>query len=237
MARRRSHRGQRSWQIWFKLLKFILLLGAFGAVGFYGYEVGQKLSQEHIATLDHEIERLTVEDAAARAEAARLQLALDETVKRADDFQARYEQVAPSDETKELLAQIRAKMDTGLDSKRLAFVIAAAERPRRCGEVASKRFMVKTAHYDGEATWVRFADLITVTAEGAGANNGTEQWFDPDKPVTVKFTVIGGKEAHVTGKLPLQHAMVVKNGEYRFTVAPGAKGFVEVSGDRCEYRG
>ena len=235
--RRRTRRGQSNWHIWFKLFKLAVLLGAVGASGFYGYEVGRRLSLETIAGLEAEIARLTTSEAAKIDEVTRLQSALDETKARADDYQARYEQVAPSDEVKDLLATIRAKMDTGLDIKRLGFVIAAAERPRRCGEANTKRFMVKTAHFDGASTWVRFADLITVTAEGVGESNGAEQAYDPDKPVTVKFTVIGGKETQASGKLPLQHSMVVKNGEYRFTVSPGAKGFVEVTGDRCEYRG
>jgi hypothetical protein len=235
--RRRSRRGQSDWNIWFKLAKFVLLLGAISAAGFYGYEVGRRLSQETITTLEAEIARLTTADVSQREEVVRLQTALDETKKRADEFQARYEQVAPSDEIKDLLGAVRAKLDTGLDIKRLAFAISAAERPRRCGEAATKRFMVKTPHFDGASTWVRFADLITVTADGIGDSNGAEQAFDPEKPVTVRFTVIGGKEAQISGKLPLQHSMVLKNGEYRFTIAPGAKGFVEVTGDRCEYRG
>ncbi|MGE5504235.1 MAG: hypothetical protein ACM31L_07405 [Actinomycetota bacterium] len=237
MARRRSRRGQQSWHIWFKLFKFTVLLGAIGASGFYGYEVGLRLSQEQITSLKGEIERLTATETHQREEVARLQAGLDETKKRADDYQARYEQVAPSDEVKEILALVKTKMDAGLDLKRLAFVISSAERPRRCGEASTKRFMVKTAHFDGQATWVRFSDLITVTAEGTGSGGGAEQAFDPDQAVTVKFTAIGGKETQVSGKLPLQHSMVVKNGEYRFTVSPGAKGFVEVTGDRCEYRG
>lgn len=235
--RRRSRRGQSDWQIWFKLLKLVTLLGAIGAAGFYGYEVGRRLSQETIATLESEIGRLTMSETTQREELTRLQTALDETRKRADDYQARYEQVAPSDEIKDLLSAVRAKLDAGLDIKRLAFAISAAERPRRCGEASTKRFMVKTPHFDGASTWVRFSDLITVTGDGIGDSNGAEQAFDPDKPVTIRFTVIGGKEAQVSGKLPLQHSMVLKNGEYRFTVTPGAKGFVEVTGDRCEYRG
>lgn len=237
MARRRSRHGQHSWHIWFKLFKFTLLLAVIGATGFYAYQVGQRLAQEEIATARTEIERLSAVESGQRDEVARLQGELADTRKRADEFQAKYEQVALSDEMKDLMAALKAKMDSGLDAKRLAFVIGAAERPRRCGGEDSKRFMVKTPKYAGNSTWVRFADLITVTAEGVGADNGADQSFDPEKPVTVHFTAIGGKDSQATGKLPLQHSMVVKGGEFRFTVAPGAKGFVEITGDRCEYRG
>jgi hypothetical protein len=237
MARRRSRRGQQSWHIWFKLFKLAVFAGAVGASGFYGYEAGRRLSLEETGSLHQEIERLTAAETAHRDEAAKLQATLDETKKRADDFQAKYEQVALSDDMKEIMALVRSKLESGLDLKRLSFVISSAERPRRCGEASTKRFMVETPTFHGSSTWVRFNDLITVTADGSGSNSGADQSFDPEKPVTVKFTVIGGKEAQVAGKLPLQHSMVVKNGEYRFTIAAGARGFVEVTGDRCEYRG
>ncbi|MGE5478354.1 MAG: hypothetical protein ACM3Q1_16995 [Bacteroidales bacterium] len=237
MARRRSRRGQHDWHIGRKLFKFTTLLAALGATGFYGFQTGQRLAAGEIAAAQGEIQRLSVAESDARDTAARLQTELDEQKKRADDLAARYAEVAPSEDIKELTATLRAKLDSGLDAKRLAFVIANAERPKRCGGEATKRFMVKTAKFDGASTWVRFADLITVSAEGAGSGDGNEQAFDPDKPVTVHFTAIGGKDSAVSGKLPLQHSMVVKGGEYRFTIAPGAKGFVEVTGDRCDYRG
>ncbi|MBC7951229.1 MAG: hypothetical protein H7Z12_05310 [Rhodospirillaceae bacterium] len=234
MARRRSRRGQQSWHIWLKLLKFVMFVALVGATGFYGFQVGQKLALEDVTAARQEIDRLTALEAAHQEQAAKLQSELDETRKRADEFQAKYIQVAPSEDMRDLTAQLRAKLDSGIDAKRLTFVINNAERPKRCGGESTKRFMVKTAKFDGASTWVRFAELITVSAEGSGS--GGEQAFDADKPVTVHFTAIGGKETQVVGKLPLQHSMVVKGGEYRFTIAPGAKGFVEVTGDRCEYR-
>lgn len=235
MARRRNRRGQHGWNLGRKLFKLTTVLVALGATGFYGFQAGQKLAAEDIATAQAEIRRLSEVDAERQDTVARLQTELDEQKKRADDFAARYAEVAPSEDLKDLTSALRAKLDSGLDAKRLSFVIANADRPKRCGGEATKRFMVKTAKFDGASTWVRFADLITISAEGAGT--GAEQAFDPDKPITVHFTAIGGKETQISGKLPLQHSMVVKGGEYRFTIAPGAKGFVEVTGDRCEYRG
>ncbi len=237
MARRRTRRGQQSWSLWLKLLKLAVLLALVGATGFYAYEVGQRLALEEVASLRQEIESLTAAEAERRDEAEALRADLAATRHRADDFEAKYAAVAPDDETRDILSAVRAKLDGGLDAKRLAFVIQAAERPRRCSGEDTKRFMVKTPRFDGNSTWVRFADLITVTAEGQGGNDGSEQWYDPAKPVTVTFTTIGGKDAKVSGMLPLQHSMVIKGGEYRFTVVPGARGFVEITGDRCDYKG
>lgn len=237
MARRRSRRGQHGWHVGRKLFKFTAFVAALGATGFYGFQTGQRLTAGEVASAQSEVQRLTLAESAARDTVDRLQAELDEQKKRADDLAARYAEVAPSEEMKELTAALRTRLDAGLDAKRLAFVIANAEKPKRCGGEATKRFMVKTAKFDGASTWVRFADLITVSADGVGSGEGAEQAFDPDKPVTVHFTAIGGKDSQVSGKLPLQHSMVVKGGEYRFTIAPGAKGFVEVTGDRCDYRG
>jgi hypothetical protein len=237
LARRRIRRGQQDWSVWLKLAKLALVAGFICAAAFYAYEVGQRLAMEEIGGLRREIEKLTASETARKDEIATLGAELAAAKARADEFQGKYEQVAPSEEMKDILNVVRTKLASGLDAKRLAFVIAQAERPRRCGEVSTKRFMVKTATFDGEATWVRFADLITVTAQGVGGNNGAEQWFDPDKPISVTFTAIGGKESKIEGKLPLQHSVVLKNGEYRFTLVPSAKGFVEITGDRCEYRG
>ncbi len=237
MPRRRSRRGPQSWSIWFKLFKLGLFLATIGAASFYAYQVGQRLALEQVDGLRRQIADLTTAEASAKDQATKLAASLEETKKRADDYQAKYEQVAPSDDVQTLLGLMKAKMAAGIDAKRLAFVIQQADRPHRCTQAVTKRFMVRTAKFDGGSTWVRFNDLITVSAQGVGGNGGTAQWFDPDKPLAVKFTAIGGKETQVDGKLPLQHSMVLKNGEYRFTVTAGARGFVEVTGDRCDYRG
>ena len=133
MARRRSRRDQQSWLIWFKLFKLVVLLAGIGAAAFYAYEVGQRLALEQVAGLKQEIERLTGIDDTRKQEVAKLTADLDETKKRAEDFQSRYEQVAPSDDLKEVVALVRAKLAGGLDAKRLSYVISQAERPRRCG--------------------------------------------------------------------------------------------------------
>ena len=236
MVRRRTRRGQQSWHIWFKLFKLLLVLGTLGAISYYAFEAGQRLAGQKVTGLNAEIERLTAEEAAHHDQVAKLTTDLAEAKARGDDLQAKYDQVALSDDIKDILTLVRNRMAAGVDLKRLAFVIKQAENPRRCGEASTKRFMVRTTKYDGDSTWVRFADLITVTATGVGGENGTDQWFDPEKPITVHFTAIGGKDTQVEGKLPLQHSMVVKNGEYRFTILPSARGFVEVTGDRCEYK-
>ena len=81
-------------------------------------------------------------------------------------------------------------------------------------------------------------NTITVTAEGRSATDeagNPEAWFDPVHPITLSFTDIGGERADIKGTLPLHHAMVRGDTEYRFTVVTGDRAFVEVTAEGCAY--
>ena len=54
------------------------------------------------------------------------------------------------------------------------------------------------------------------------AREQPEAWFDPAKPVTVFFTRLGGETTSTVGVLPLHHAVVVGDLEYRFSVVAGS---------------
>src|SRR3546814_9270416 len=74
------------------------------------------------------------------------------------------------------------------DLERLAFLVAAADKPRSCdGEPDTKRFIVSTELQSGGANdAVSFGErAITVTAVGAAARNANgnlEARYDPQKP-------------------------------------------------------
>ena len=240
MARRNRRRSQDQTQFWLVSFKIGTIVALLGVAGFYGYEVGAKLSQEELDAAHQELARLSAETAGDREKLVGIGAELARAQAAAEDYRKRYEAVAPSEQIAGLVASLRAKLATGLDPQRLALAINAAAPPRNCTGADSKRFIVRTAKYAGANSWVRFNQTVTVTADGVGearANGETEEWFDPKQDVTVTFTVIGGKDSKVTGKLPLQHTLVAKNVEYRFTITPGVRGFVEVSGDHCEWRG
>ena len=69
---------------------------------------------------------------------------------------------------------------------------------------------------------------------GAAAN-AEDATFDPAKPVTVFFTRLGGETTSTVGVLPLHHAVVVGDLEYRFSVVAGSRSFAEVTGQSCVY--
>ena len=49
------------------------------------------------------------------------------------------------------------------------------------------------------------------------------------------FTQLGGKSVKAEGTLPLHRSIVAGDNEYRFTFLPGARGFLSVTADRCDY--
>jgi hypothetical protein len=158
---------------------------------------------------------------------------------RYQQLEAKYLAEVPQGEFKRLTDLVRKRLDSGIKPERLAFIIDAARPPKNCSLPQAKRFVVKTPVYSGPHGTVAFANgAITVTGEGQSAINtdgAKEAWYDPGKPVTVKFIEIGGKETVKQGLLPIQHSMVLGNKEHRFTVAAGERSFISVTSDSCDY--
>jgi hypothetical protein len=74
--------------------------------------------------------------------------------------------------------------------------------------------------------------------DGSSAKNekgDPESWFDPARPVTLRLTTRDGKTIENEGILPLQHAAVGGDREYRVSVVAGSRGTVDVSLERCRF--
>ena len=84
-----------------------------------------------------------------------------------------------------------------------------------------------------------FADSrLTVQGEGGAArdaNNNPVAWYDPAEPVSVSFITIGGETELVEGYLPINHAVVLGDSEYRFAITEGPRNFALVTAERCDY--
>lgn len=234
MARRSRRQRESSLRFWLGTFKLGFILGLVGAVAWFAYETGRQLSADEIATLNSRIQTFETTEAQRQEELSRLQVSQAAAEERAEEFRQRYEDIAPEN-VRAIITQARTKLDQGLSPDRLAFVISQAEEPRGCSQAETRRFIARTELYDGPNTWVRFNDVLTVSAMGQAAQDGRAEWFDADGEVTMTFTPLGGRAQDVTGKLPLQHAMVFKGREYRFTATPGSRGFVEVTADWCSY--
>jgi hypothetical protein len=234
MARKSRRQRDSSSRFWFGLFKMGFILGMVGAVAWFAYETGRQLSADEIAQLNTRIVTFETTETQRQDELSRLQVTQAAAEEKAEEFRQRYEDVAPEG-VRAIIAQARTKLDQGLSPDRLAFVISQAEEPRRCSATETRRFIAKTPKYDGANTWIRFNDVLTVTGTGEGASDGMAEWFEASAPVTLTFSPLGGKAQEITGRLPLQHAMVFKGREYRFTATPGQRGFIEVTGDWCSY--
>ncbi len=234
-------RQRRQRRVRWAIAKWVISLGLIVAAGVFAYQTGTGLAEREVIGLNREIE--TLSDKAAALQRDNTELRANEILaqKRLREAQARYDKDVPTGRMAALLGQLQAKLDKGVKLERLEFLIASADNPRDCeAEPATKRFLVQTPLYSGANDSVSFASgTVTVTTQGDSAVSGegkVEAWFDPAKPVTARFTALGGKVTEAAGLLPL-HATVVHDGyEYRFTVvAAGTRGFVQVTGDRCTY--
>lgn len=106
------------------------------------------------------------------------------------------------------------------------------------GKPVTKRFLVETPISSaGENGYVRFVDgAITVTGEGVSALTGDgrpEAWYDPEKPITLRFVEKDGRVSEMTGLLPLRQVVRSGNQDFSFEVMPGARGFVQVTSWDC----
>jgi len=221
-------------------LKWVLALGLIVGSGIYAYDTGSEIAKAQITDLQREIDALTQRITTLESENARLRADQIVAQQRLEEAKTRYAQDVPTGRVATLLNNLREKLDAGVDQDRLAFLIASAANPRTCDEQpVTKRFLVRTPLYQGANDSVSFADgAIVVTAEGVAATDAqgrVEAWFDPAKPVTLHLTRIGGDTVDKTGMLPLHVSLVAGQSEYRFAAVEGPQGFVQISGDRCDY--
>ena len=219
--------------------KWLLILGALLTAGYYAYETGTVLAEAEVRELRDEIKGLTRTVGDLRQERDSLATELD-TVRRSErDLQIRYRNDVPAGPARELFALVQDRLKSGTPPDRLAFVIGATTPERKCdGSPESKRFIVRTPGVEPGNDWVGFANsTIRVTAEGEPAKAGGQDqpWYDPGKPVVVRFTRLGGTVSEVKGLLPINHSVVKDGKDYRFSVAGGPRGFVVVTGDRCNF--
>jgi len=220
--------------------KWVIAVGLVVGAGIYAYDTGSQIAETQVTDLEREIAALSQRIADLEGENARLRADQIVAQQRLEEAKALYARDVPTGQVATLLGQLRDKLKAGVDQERLEFLIASAANPRTCDEQpATKRFLVRTPLYQGANDSVAFADgAITVTAVGEAATDAegrVEAWFDPAKPVTLQLTRIGGEAVQETGKLPLHASLVAGENEYRFTAIEGPQGFVQVTGDRCDY--
>jgi len=236
-----ENRQRRRRRLWWGVTKWSLALAMILAAGAYSYRIGAQLAEREVVKGEERIAELSEEVAGLQQQSAALATDLAKAREAIAGWKVRYEREVPTGFVREMMILVQEKLKAGADRDRLAFLVSAADKPRSCDEQPeTKRFIVSTELQSGGANdAVSFgARSITVTATGEAARNANgnlEAWFDPGKPIAVSFTTLGGQTAIAEGALPLHHSVVAGDDEFRFTVLPGARGFLTVTADRCDY--
>ena len=139
---------------------------------------------------------------------------------------------------RDLIEELRSRLDEGVNPERLSFAIKAARPPQNCTDPAVKRFVASTPAYQGPDSDVEIDGKVFVTGRGSSAKNtegDAEAWFNPAKAVSITFETKTGRIQTKKGALPFSDTMIVDDKEYRFTLSEGARSFIKVTYDRCDY--
>ena len=223
-----------------RILRWGLAAVVMAALALFAFQLGIEDERGRAGRLADEAARLAETSQQAVQANAQLRGQLQATQARLKELEGAIGSTPRvSEAARVLMPTIEKKLAEGADPKRLAEAIAAIDKPRDCEAPESKRFLVKTAlTTDGPNTSVGFSNgLVTVSGQGAAAKNAEgklEAWFEPAEPVTVRFTQIGGRTAEAAGKLPLHHTFSAGQVEHRFSVMASARGFVQVTSERCK---
>lgn len=222
-----------------RLIGQLLLMTAIGSVFIFAYQFGERQMAARIGQRMDEVQALTKERDDLHQQVVNLQAAAVVDQQKIADLEARYREQIPDDMTAELIKLMRERMEQGVSATRMNSILAAASNPRSCRNRDTKRFMLPTTLNQGRDSTATFGNgAVTVSGEGQTATNREgkpEAWYDPEKPVSMKFRLIGGRVSVAEGLLPLQHSIIDDAVEYRFTIEAGPRGFISVTNDQCDY--
>jgi hypothetical protein len=232
-------RRRRRRTLYWRLLRTLLAVMVIVAAGGYSYQVGVSASQARSAKLEADLVRFQDSNLELRDRLALSLQRSDQAESALETLRERYAEDVPQGELAELMAQVAAQREAGIEVERLAFMIDAAAQEAPCDELpATKRFVPRTAVSTGPFSFVRFDDRITITGWGEAARTAeglAEAWFDPAAPVRLDFRTLSGEVVTIEGVVPLSHQMVVDEREYRFSVVAGERSFVEITAQACAF--
>ncbi len=237
---RESRAHDRRRRIW-RVVKWLFVLTVIAVFGIFMYQTGATVAHSEVEALGNEVRSLTATVADLRQTTAQARAGAEQALAREAHWRNLYAQEVPTGPAKELLVLLQKGLDAGIPPKRLAFILGSATKERQCDrELQTKRFMVRTPVAGSSNDAVSFADgAITVIAEGEPAIDpaGNRQaWFDPAKPVTLRFMLLGGGQSEASGVLPVEHSVVRGDAEHRFAVTVGdRRGFINVTAERCKF--
>lgn len=226
-SRRRRERNRR---LLLGSLKWLLLLGALGGLGYAAHQAGTRLARIEVNRLAERLAETERQRNLLEAQNAQLRGELAEARAAARQIQQRYDAEVPRGALADLVALLRERLAARLEPERLRIAIQTAERLRRCdGPVVSRRFRIGIGPRATEEDSTSFAEgMIRVSALAPSAGE------DIARSVVVTFSGLGsGGPRSVTG-LPATHVYVLDNMELRLTVTDSnIRGFATASLTTC----
>ena len=227
LVRRKELQKRRAKRI-FALVKFILILGVFGGIGYYAYEIGISVSEENVLLWKTRHETQLAENEQLKIELGKNKAEVDQLSK-----------LLPNDEIKNLLAVVTRRANEGVDIHRMETILAGISKDAKCsGETDTKRFVILTPVSTQDISTASFyRGLITLSGHGSPTINedgNPEAWFDTTKEITISFMMPGGDNQEISGTLPLYHSIITGGSEYRFSITAGRTSFVDASVQKCE---
>jgi hypothetical protein len=220
-------------------LAFVCLIG----VG-VGAGLGYRSAQVDQTGIKMQLETVSAERDQLRQSVTRLMADSHSANIKYQQIEEQFQNELPQDgPLKDIVTQIRDQLVAGVAPERLANLIRSSSPPRNCNDPEVKRFIVQTPKNKGADNAAVIANgNITVRAVGEPARGKTgkeEAWYDPARPVTLNFEWNNGEKELKTqqrkNNLPISQVLVVDKREYRMTFSEGAKSFIKVTFDSCDY--
>ena len=239
LSERRYIRRRRG-QFTVRLLRWIFVLLVAITAGYYAYNLGTDLALRESRLLESQLQQLRIVNQQLKTDIMGLEAAIREERRLVAQWRDRYKSEVPKAEDIALLQNLKERIANGVSRKRLKEVIMLAQENDLCETATqTRRFVVQNPVYAGPNQTVTFSNKsITVAAIGESkinSNGRPEAWFDPAKPITVYFTRPGGAATSTKGVLPLHHALVIGDSEYRFNIVFGERSFARVTAHKCVY--
>ena len=226
-------------RVWRRVLRLGFYLAFILGTALFAYQTGIEQRRAREEELLGQIDDLRTDLRDWEAYANDRDQAEREARRQFEELSERYQQEVPTGPLRELARLVAVRLDDGIDPQRLAFFIEAAGPPHDCSPPNTRSFFMATPLWDGPNTSTEFADgRIIVSGVGENARSQTGQLlpqFDPAEEVNLTFRAIDGEETTISGVLPLQHALVVGNEEFRFSITEGLTSMVDVTADRCPF--
>ena len=216
--------------------RFILMLVFLVGIGFF---LGRQFSVGESRDIKSELKTMRAERSGLEEQITDLKAQVQTAKVRHDDLQKAHDELLPEGDVGALIDLLNSKLQSGLSADRLNYILRTAGSPRSCTEPDVKRFVLPTPSFKGPDNKISIADgIIKIKGQGESARNENgdpEAWYDASKKVYVQFISRDTPNEQKKATLPFSHSMVIADKEYRFRVESGAKSFVKITYDVCDY--